>query len=281
MISVGPAPPLGPVVTPVATAITTGLPASMPRTCRCPLTSTIITIHRGVATFGSLQQHSCAQVVRRAPRTASARLLSRRRVSVRHPHTPLSPLSLRRASVAQAPLSPPHEHTRADRLASPRQLTRTGSSPPFPNALSPTFPAAACRCTLRRPAPWLGSRWRCSCCWPWRRLPRRPRAGATWTWTWTWTWASSPPGGRRRECRGTVAECLAEASESEEEGLDLVSSAESHRRALYGGGYISYGALRRDNVPCSRRGASYYNCRPGGQANPYHRGCSRITRCRG
>jgi hypothetical protein len=91
----------------------------------------------------------------------------------------------------------------------------------------------------------------------------------------------SSSGGRRRECRGTVAECLAEASESEEEGLDLVSSAESHRRALYGGGYISYGALRRDNVPCSRRGASYYNCRPGGQANPYHRGCSRITRCRG
>ena len=85
--------------------------------------------------------------------------------------------------------------------------------------------------------------------------------------------------GRRRECRGTVAECLAE--DSEEEGLDLVSSAESHRRALYGGGYISYGALRRDNVPCSRRGASYYNCRPGAQANPYHRGCSRITRCRG
>jgi hypothetical protein len=83
-------------------------------------------------------------------------------------------------------------------------------------------------------------------------------------------------GDRRRECRGTVAECLAE--ESDEEGLDL---AGSHRRALYGGGYISYGALRRDNVPCSRRGASYYNCRPGGQANPYHRGCSRITRCRG
>ena len=91
--------------------------------------------------------------------------------------------------------------------------------------------------------------------------------------------SSSSSGGRRRECRGTVAECLAE--DSEEEGLDLVSSAESHRRALYGGGYISYGALRRDNVPCSRRGASYYNCRPGGQANPYHRGCSRITRCRG
>ncbi|CAO2184621.1 unnamed protein product [Urochloa humidicola] len=53
------------------------------------------------------------------------------------------------------------------------------------------------------------------------------------------------------------------------------------RRVLQGGGYISYGALRRDNVPCSVRGASYYNCRPGGQANPYSRGCSAITRCRG
>ncbi|CAM0875345.1 unnamed protein product [Alopecurus aequalis] len=46
-------------------------------------------------------------------------------------------------------------------------------------------------------------------------------------------------------------------------------------------GYISYGALRRDNVPCSQRGASYYNCRPGAQSNPYSRGCSAITRCRG
>jgi hypothetical protein len=55
------------------------------------------------------------------------------------------------------------------------------------------------------------------------------------------------------------------------------------RRVLQQGGgrYISYGALRRDNVPCSVRGASYYNCRPGGQANPYSRGCSAITRCRG
>ncbi|PUZ67353.1 hypothetical protein GQ55_3G428200 [Panicum hallii var. hallii] len=83
--------------------------------------------------------------------------------------------------------------------------------------------------------------------------------------------------GARRECRGTVAECLAEDEEAELGS----ASAESHRRALAGRGYISYGALRRDNVPCSRRGASYYNCRPGAQANPYHRGCSRITRCRG
>jgi hypothetical protein len=81
----------------------------------------------------------------------------------------------------------------------------------------------------------------------------------------------------RRECRGTVAECL--ALEEEEEGLGS-ADAEGHRRSLYGRRYIGYDALRKDNVPCSRRGASYYNCRPGGQANPYRRGCSCITRCR-
>ncbi|THU56980.1 hypothetical protein C4D60_Mb11t22920 [Musa balbisiana] len=45
--------------------------------------------------------------------------------------------------------------------------------------------------------------------------------------------------------------------------------------------YVSYGALKRDTVPCSRRGASYYNCRPGAQANPYSRSCSSIAQCRG
>ena len=56
--------------------------------------------------------------------------------------------------------------------------------------------------------------------------------------------------------------------------------SESYRRMLASRRYISYGALRRNYVPCSRRGASYYNCRPGASANPYHRGCSRIARCR-
>ncbi|KAF0905525.1 hypothetical protein E2562_007322 [Oryza meyeriana var. granulata] len=53
------------------------------------------------------------------------------------------------------------------------------------------------------------------------------------------------------------------------------------RRVLQGQRYISYGALGPATTPCSLRGASYYNCRPGGQANPYSRGCSVITRCRG
>ncbi|CAO1947156.1 unnamed protein product [Urochloa humidicola] len=53
------------------------------------------------------------------------------------------------------------------------------------------------------------------------------------------------------------------------------------RRELGGSGYIGYGAMGAGNVPCSYRGASYYNCRPSGAANPYSRGCSAITQCRG
>ncbi|RLM85834.1 protein RALF-like 33 [Panicum miliaceum] len=45
--------------------------------------------------------------------------------------------------------------------------------------------------------------------------------------------------------------------------------------------HISYLALSRDSVPCSQRGASYYNCHPGAEANPYSRGCSAIAQCRG
>ncbi|GMI79337.1 ralf-like 33 [Hibiscus trionum] len=75
-------------------------------------------------------------------------------------------------------------------------------------------------------------------------------------------------------CKGSVAECLAG------EEFELLDS-EISRRILATTRYISYGALQRNTVPCSRRGASYYNCQPGAQANPYNRGCSRITRCRG
>ncbi|CAM8911595.1 unnamed protein product [Rhodiola kirilowii] len=78
----------------------------------------------------------------------------------------------------------------------------------------------------------------------------------------------------RSTCTGTIAECLAD----EDEEFDLDS--ESHRRILATTSYISYGALKRNQVPCSRRGASYYNCQSGAQANPYSRGCSAITRCR-
>ncbi|XP_008789920.1 protein RALF-like 33 [Phoenix dactylifera] len=76
----------------------------------------------------------------------------------------------------------------------------------------------------------------------------------------------------RTECRGTVAECIA--------GDEFELESEISRRILAFRRYISYNSLRRGSVPCSRRGASYYNCRPGAHANPYSRGCSAITRCR-
>ncbi|XP_057545228.1 protein RALF-like 34 [Amaranthus tricolor] len=62
----------------------------------------------------------------------------------------------------------------------------------------------------------------------------------------------------------------------------------SKRRSLYWNRvyytYISYAALSANRVPCPpRSGRSYYthNCfKARGPANPYHRGCSCITRCR-
>ena len=77
---------------------------------------------------------------------------------------------------------------------------------------------------------------------------------------------------KRSSCKGSIAECLA--------GEEFELDSEISRRILATTKYISYGALQRNTVPCSRRGASYYNCQPGAQANPYSRGCSRITRCR-
>ncbi|KAF2289182.1 hypothetical protein GH714_029262 [Hevea brasiliensis] len=72
-------------------------------------------------------------------------------------------------------------------------------------------------------------------------------------------------------CRGSIAECLMSGDEDFE--MELAMDSEINRRILAINKYISYGALRRNTVPCSRRGASYYNCRPGAQANPYTRGC--------
>ncbi|KAE8667726.1 Rapid alkalinization factor 23 [Hibiscus syriacus] len=76
----------------------------------------------------------------------------------------------------------------------------------------------------------------------------------------------------RSPCKGSVAKCLAK----EEFELD----SEISRHMLVTTRYISYGALQRNTVPFSQRGASYYNCQARAQANPYNYGCSRITRCR-
>lgn len=73
-------------------------------------------------------------------------------------------------------------------------------------------------------------------------------------------------------CRGSIAECMS--------GNEFEMDSESNRRILATTKYISYESLKRNTVPCSRRGASYYNCQPGAEANPYTRGCSAITHCR-
>ncbi|XP_057964807.1 protein RALF-like 22 [Malania oleifera] len=74
-------------------------------------------------------------------------------------------------------------------------------------------------------------------------------------------------------CNGLVGDCIGTEDE-------MMMSSEASRRGLaQARRYISYGALKKNNVPCSRRGQSYYNCNGSGKANPYKRGCSSITRC--
>ncbi|KAL2556696.1 Protein RALF-like 33 [Forsythia ovata] len=79
------------------------------------------------------------------------------------------------------------------------------------------------------------------------------------------SWMSTKPG-----CQGSMAEC------GELIDMDLGIN----RRMLIANKYISYGALQANSVPCSLKGASYYNCQPGGEANPYNRQCSAVTDCR-
>ncbi|PNT70127.1 hypothetical protein BRADI_2g06280v3 [Brachypodium distachyon] len=83
-------------------------------------------------------------------------------------------------------------------------------------------------------------------------------------------------------CDGAVGECGVD--EDEELGTGGGAGAgEALRRSLARkptARYISYGALKADQVPCNKRGQSYYtNCANMKQANPYQRGCSAITRC--
>lgn len=82
-----------------------------------------------------------------------------------------------------------------------------------------------------------------------------------------------------RTCTGAVGECGVD--EDEELGLGgdaLLRRSMAQRKPT--NRYISYAALRADQVPCNKRGTSYYtNCASQQQANPYRRGCSAITRC--
>jgi hypothetical protein len=59
----------------------------------------------------------------------------------------------------------------------------------------------------------------------------------------------------------------------------LMDSKISRRTLVPRRKYISYGALRGDQAPCGYRGQSYYDCSKRKQANPYRRGCTKVTHC--
>ncbi|VVA99947.1 unnamed protein product [Arabis nemorensis] len=64
-----------------------------------------------------------------------------------------------------------------------------------------------------------------------------------------------------------------------EEEMRTMTGFELSRRILKAARYISYSALKKNNIPCKRRGRSYYAYGPGKKANPYKQGCSVITQC--
>ncbi|KAJ8470421.1 hypothetical protein OPV22_024764 [Ensete ventricosum] len=64
-------------------------------------------------------------------------------------------------------------------------------------------------------------------------------------------------------CHGSITECLARKE------FELGTKT-TRRIILAHSYYISDNALRRDNVPCSRHGASYYNCHPGAEGQSLH-----------
>ncbi|GLJ12977.1 hypothetical protein SUGI_0201960 [Cryptomeria japonica] len=76
---------------------------------------------------------------------------------------------------------------------------------------------------------------------------------------------------KKTTCDGSIGDCFPEE--------EMLMDSELNRRILATTQYISYGALRADSVPCSKSGTSYYNCGSSGQANPYSKSCTQITRC--
>jgi len=75
-----------------------------------------------------------------------------------------------------------------------------------------------------------------------------------------------------KSCNGAVGECIGEENE-------LLMESNPSRILARRRRYISYRALRANQVPCGRRGHSYYNCQRRRRANPYRRGCNVITHC--
>ncbi|PIA35232.1 hypothetical protein AQUCO_03600121v1 [Aquilegia coerulea] len=78
--------------------------------------------------------------------------------------------------------------------------------------------------------------------------------------------------GGLKTCNGLVGECI-------DQDEEMMIDSEMVRRSLRARRFISYDALKKNNVPCGTRGASYYRCGQASRINPYRRSCSRITFC--
>ncbi|KAM7249324.1 hypothetical protein ACFE04_017340 [Oxalis oulophora] len=87
--------------------------------------------------------------------------------------------------------------------------------------------------------------------------------------------SDNAPSSSPRTCNDLLGEC------NKRENERLIKESKRLRRLLQAKTrYISYEALKKDNVPCGKRGNSYYNCRSNTKANPYRRSCTAISGCK-
>uniref|UniRef100_A0A0D9WDR5 Rapid alkalinization factor 1 n=1 Tax=Leersia perrieri TaxID=77586 RepID=A0A0D9WDR5_9ORYZ len=81
-------------------------------------------------------------------------------------------------------------------------------------------------------------------------------------------------------CDGELGQCAAAIGDDDEEDGGLLRRELAAARRKPSNKYVSYAALGSNQVPCNKRGQTYYqNCGKDKQVNPYRRGCSAITRC--
>ncbi|XP_022927736.1 rapid alkalinization factor 23-like [Cucurbita moschata] len=72
---------------------------------------------------------------------------------------------------------------------------------------------------------------------------------------------------------GDSSEAMTEDSRRQLFQYGFVYNKEARKR------FLSYYALSKNNIPCGRRGTSYYDCKKRRRINPYRRGCAAITGC--
>ncbi|XP_026440313.1 protein RALF-like 4 [Papaver somniferum] len=80
--------------------------------------------------------------------------------------------------------------------------------------------------------------------------------------------------------RSLTQRCNREGGDCIGENNELIVDSKINRRSLFQPKrHISYDAIKKDWIPCSKRGRSYYDCTKASQANPYNRGCTVATHC--